>query len=226
MQAYLIARGKQSPAAKAVQQPKDASVPTKVAKEDEEPMQSTAPAGLIVIEDFISAEEEQYFMQQVDVGAWEQTLKRRVQHYGHRYDYATRSVADPSAPVEPLPVWAVALAQKIETALDAPFPADQLIVNEYAPGQGIARHIDAPIFAQPIVSVSLGSPCIMTFRGPAGTGTVHHQLLPRRSMVALSGDARSLWTHEIAARKSDVIQGGSKIERQRRVSLTFRIMRK
>lgn len=39
---------------------------------------------------------------------------------------------------------------------------NQLIINEYNPGQGINPHIDNPIlFSSPIVSLSLGSDCIM-----------------------------------------------------------------
>lgn len=41
---------------------------------------------------------------------------------------------------------------------------DQLIINEYQPGQGINPHIDnVKLFAEPIVSLSLGSECIMEF---------------------------------------------------------------
>lgn len=41
---------------------------------------------------------------------------------------------------------------------------DQLIINEYTPGQGINPHIDNPtLFSSPIVSLSLGSDCVMEF---------------------------------------------------------------
>lgn len=46
-------------------------------------------------------------------------------------------------------------------------------------------------------------------------------ILEPRSVMVLKDVARYKWTHEIPARKSDVIDGG-KVERSRRISLTFR----
>lgn len=46
-------------------------------------------------------------------------------------------------------------------------------------------------------------------------------LLEPRSLVLLSGEASYNWQHGIAARKSD-LYGGIRLERLRRVSLTFR----
>jgi alkylated DNA repair dioxygenase AlkB len=41
---------------------------------------------------------------------------------------------------------------------------DQLIINEYMPGQGINKHVDRiDIFENYICSLSLGSDCVMTF---------------------------------------------------------------
>jgi alkylated DNA repair dioxygenase AlkB len=45
-----------------------------------------------------------------------------------------------------------------------PRVADQGIVNEYEPGQGIAPHVDCvPCFADTIASLTLGSSCLMEF---------------------------------------------------------------
>jgi alkylated DNA repair dioxygenase AlkB len=49
----------------------------------------------------------------------------------------------------------------------------------------------------------------------------HDLYLEPRSLITLSGLARYQWTHAIPARKSDVVDG-FKIERGRRISLTFR----
>ena len=46
--------------------------------------------------------------------------------------------------------------------------ADQLIVNDYAPGQGIPAHVDAPLFTDTIISISLGSSCVMEFSNESG----------------------------------------------------------
>ncbi|EGB02723.1 hypothetical protein AURANDRAFT_68622, partial [Aureococcus anophagefferens] len=44
-----------------------------------------AAAGVALVHDFISADEEAALLETVDGGAWEGTLSRRVQHYGHRF---------------------------------------------------------------------------------------------------------------------------------------------
>lgn len=46
---------------------------------------------------------------------------------------------------------------------------NQIIVNEYWPGEGISPHVDKLKFADGIVSVSLGSTCAMIFRKVGGT---------------------------------------------------------
>jgi alkylated DNA repair dioxygenase AlkB len=70
-----------------------------------------------------------------------------------------------------------------------------------------------------VTSLSLGAPIVMDFTDP--DGKKHPHLLERRSLFVLSGEARYEWKHGIAPRKSDSYQGNL-IERQRRISCTFR----
>ena len=99
-----------------------------------------------------------------------------------------------------------------------PRPLNQLIVNEYEPGQGISAHIDAPCFGPAIATLSLGSACVMRF----SNGDRHEDVwLDRRMCVVLTGPARSEWTHAIPTRKSDP-RHGRRLARSRRLSLTFR----
>lgn len=101
---------------------------------------------------------------------------------------------------------------------------DQVIANEYLPGQGISAHVDCePCFGADIASLSLISSCEMQFCGP-GRGETRAVILPPRSLLVLGGEARQYWTHAIPARRSDLIDG-VRTMRQRRVSLTFRTMR-
>lgn len=65
--------------------------------------------------------------------------RRRVLHFGHEFDYATRGVGEPQ-PAAPLPPAARAAAARLE-ALPGGVRIDQLTVNEYAPGVGIAPHV-------------------------------------------------------------------------------------
>lgn len=168
--------------------------------------------GLQYISNFITADEERTLIEAIDQQPWLNDLKRRVQHYGYKYDYKARSVT-PSSYIGPLPVW----IEKIEDKL--PFTADQAIVNEYEPGQGISAHVDCvPCFGDMIVSLSLGSGAVMQFTN----GQEKHDLyLEPRSLVILSEEARYEWTHAIPARKSDMVNG-FKLQRERRISLTFR----
>ena len=98
---------------------------------------------------------------------------------------------------------------------------DQVIVNEYEPGQGITSHIDCePCFEETVVSISLASDCIMDFTHQLTLDKIP-VLLERRSAVILKGESRHNWQHGIAMRKSDNIDGMA-FKRSRRVSLTFR----
>lgn len=170
--------------------------------------------GLTYIPDFITRDEESALIAEIDAQPWLNDLKRRVQHYGYKYDYKARAVTD-DAYLGPLPDWIAPVTQKL------PFKPDQAIVNEYLPGQGISAHIDCvPCFDEAIASLSLGSPAIMQFTNPK-TGEKQEIFLKERSLIVLSGPARYEWQHAIPVRKADVV-GGFKIERKRRLSLTFR----
>ena len=99
----------------------------------------------------------------IDECEWLSDLKRRVQHYGYKYDYKKRRV-DTSMYLGPLPAWAHRVAVQLHRDDLMAAVADQLIVNEYMPGQGISAHIDCePCFGDTIVTVSLGSACEMDF---------------------------------------------------------------
>lgn len=49
-------------------------------------------SGLSYIPDFISAQEQACLLSQIDQQPWLTDLKRRVQHYGYKYDYKARTV--------------------------------------------------------------------------------------------------------------------------------------
>lgn len=164
--------------------------------------------GLGYVDDFISADEEAQLMEHIDGSVWDTTLKRRTQHYGYRYNYTQGSVAQVAPPI---PEWCNFLIERFDVR------PDQLIINEYEPGQGIGPHIDSvSSFADGIVSVSLGADIVMEFKHKTSGATKSLQL-KRRSMLSLHREARYDWRHSITAKKSD-----SFIMRKRRVSLTFR----
>jgi alkylated DNA repair dioxygenase AlkB len=176
--------------------------------------------GLTLSDDWIGKAEESQLLKQVDVGTWRNDLKRRVQHYGFRYDYRARSVSSADY-LGPLPGWLAALAGRLVDIGAFSSPPDQVIVNEYLPGQGISAHVDCvPCFGETIAILSLGCSVVMTFQC-AATGARREMALPACSLLTLSGPARYDWLHGIPARKSDMIDG-ARTPRLRRVSLTFR----
>lgn len=178
------------------------------------------PPGTTHLPSFIGADEEERLVRALDAGEWSGELRRRVQHFGYRYDYRARMVT-PDAYIGDLPDWVSPLCGRLEAETAYGGPPDQVIANEYLPGQGISAHVDCvPCFSNRIASLSLLSPCEMIFRN-GKTGEKLSTILEPRSLLILSGAARYEWTHEIPARKSDRVNGERQL-RGRRISLTFR----
>jgi alkylated DNA repair dioxygenase AlkB len=176
--------------------------------------------GLLYIPEYITKEEHASLWQSVNAENWLGDLKRRVQHYGYKYDYKARFI-DYSMRIGELPDWVMGLANKLHQKGYMTAIPDQLIVNEYKQGQGIASHVDCePCFGDTIISLSLGSTCVMDFINKE-TKEKLEVLLEPRSLVVLKDDARYLWTHGIAGKKADLFKG-QKYERKTRISLTFR----
>lgn len=172
-------------------------------------------SGLIYIPEYITSDTETYLFKTINKKKWDNTLSRRVQHYGYRYDYKARTVT-PEMYIAVLPKWLNDLAVQLkEDGLSEEVP-DQVIVNEYEPGQGISAHIDCEkCFGPRIFSLSLGSAVIMEFTLEGKPK--QEVMLDRRSLVMMYGDARSIWKHSIPARLKD-----NGMERGTRISLTFR----
>jgi len=176
--------------------------------------------GLSYVPGFLAGQHADEVCLALDAGDWDTTLKRRVQHFGYCYDYRARMVAD-DAWLGPLPDWLGGLARRLVG--DGRFGAlpDQVIANEYLPGQGISAHVDCePCFGGVIASLSLLSACEMVFRH-RGSGARRSVVLEPGSLLVMQGAARYEWTHEIPARASDIVDDVKRM-RGRRVSLTFR----
>lgn len=186
-------------------------------------------------------------------------MKRRVQHFGYEFKYDILNV-DLSSPLTDFysfpPPFLYELTNRISSLTSSlsltdnsgkPWYPDQLTINEYNPGQGLAAHVDThSAFEDIIVLVSLGSRCVMEFiRDPQYNSNTDQKenecestqdqikfdekrkeiykyvTLPRRSVCILSEESRYLWAHYIPQRKYDNIDGEIS-KRDTRVSLTFR----
>ena len=106
---------------------------------------AATPIGLEYHSDFLAASDEERLLAHIDSFEWLADLSRRVQHFGYKYDYTSRSL-DETARIGPLPEWLAQLSHKVREAaseeakrlLDPHQPFEQAIINEYEPKQGIA----------------------------------------------------------------------------------------
>ncbi|MEN7551691.1 alpha-ketoglutarate-dependent dioxygenase AlkB [Rapidithrix thailandica] len=177
-------------------------------------------SGLKYVPNYLSKENCEFLLKAIYDNEWMSELSRRVQHYGYKYDYRSRAI-DMTMKGRPFPNWAILLTQRLKKDGYIKDLADQLIVNEYLSGQGIANHIDCePCFGDTIASISLGSSCIMNFVEKNSKNKVELLLEPC-SLLVLSGQARYKWTHGINKRLYDQYKS-EKLKRTTRVSLTFR----
>lgn len=173
-------------------------------------------SGLWYCRGFLHPDEQARIWDEVNAKPWQDDLKRKVQHYGYKYDYKARAI-DRSMFVGRLPDFAIQVAQELLAKKLIDEPPDQMIVNNYEPGQGIALHVDCePCFGDTIVTVSLGSDYEMLFKH-IRNDEKRQLRLETGSALILRGEARSEWMHGIRPRLSE--DWG---RRGRRISLTFR----
>ncbi len=198
--------------------------PAKAAKVYSE--DGTTVPGLKYVPGFLNETEEVEITRMIDADQtkWSKVLKRRVQHYGWRYDYKAGQI-DRRAHIGPLPDWATKIARRLVDQGLVPEEPDQLIVNEYQGKQSIAKHVDSMAsFNDHIAMVSLLESWEMVFRKGQERRPIR---LERGSAAVMSGPSRTQWTHEIPARQNEpgpLMPDGKreKVPRVRRLSLTFR----
>jgi alkylated DNA repair dioxygenase AlkB len=177
--------------------------------------------GLNLYFDFINKQEELELLKKIDNSTWLNDLSRRVQHYGYKYDYRARKI-DNSFYLGEMPSWLKDLALKAYNEKLIDFIPDQAIINEYEPGQGIASHIDCqPCFGDTIISISLGSQCVMNYSREVNSIEKVGLLIEPQSLIVMKKESRYNWYHGIPARKSDKFNNAV-LKRNRRVSITFR----
>lgn len=68
--------------------------------------------GLVYRSEFMGGDEEAAGIREIDGSEWIEELRRRVQHYGWRYDYRERTVRD-SMRLGSLPEWAKPIAERL-----------------------------------------------------------------------------------------------------------------
>jgi alkylated DNA repair dioxygenase AlkB len=164
--------------------------------------------GLTIVENFISEDEEKKILNIINSYKWDTTLKRRTQQYGYTYDYTSYNCTK----TQPIPESFNFIIDKIVS--DFGINIEQIIINEYLPGQGISRHTDSKIFGNEVFSLSLNSDTVMEF---SSDSTTIERPLKRRSVLMMKDGARYIWKHSIPSRHFD-----NGIKRNTRISMTFR----
>lgn len=155
-------------------------------------------------------------MIEIDSRPWLVDYKRRLQYYGFRnelekpYDLV-------EFPVQ-IPPKIYRLSEEIVKQGILEEQPDQVIINEYDPGEGIRPHKDRNYFKNQICGVNLGSGCVMQF---IKSGEKIEVEMPRRSIYVMQDEARTKYKHAIPPRKKDKF--GEDVEhRERRLSITYR----
>jgi alkylated DNA repair dioxygenase AlkB len=173
--------------------------------------------GLLYVAGFLDRPTHDHLLRAADAQPWQAGGSlRRVQIYGYAYEHQHRALRRTGD----LPDWAHELATRFKNEGLTSELLDYLLINDYEPGTGISPHVDADLVGDAIVSVSLGSTCVMEFADTQSDDTAELLLEPLSALV-LSGEARHRWQHAIPARVSDHWMGRT-LTRTRRVSLTFR----
>jgi alkylated DNA repair dioxygenase AlkB len=149
---------------------------------------------------------------------WGTKNSRRTQHFGSTYDYKRRKVGTDAPPMPDFMTPLIKHLEKFCAEQNTPCQFNQCIVNDYQVGQGINKHIDIKAYGAVIGCYTFGSGATMIFRKD---GEKHELYVNPDSLYVMSGDVRNAWTHEMAGRKTDKVDG-VKINRGRRVSITFR----
>ncbi|MFC1226214.1 alpha-ketoglutarate-dependent dioxygenase AlkB [Pedobacter sp. BG31] len=180
-------------------------------------METPVP-GFLIYPDFISEALEQQLIAEIDAQPWMVDYARRLQYYGFRNEleapYALIGI-----PL-PIPPAISKVAQKIFTEKNLEHAPDQVIINEYQPGEGIRPHKDRNYYENQICGLNLASGYIMRFTKVKG-GEVVDIEIPVRSLYIMQDDARKKWNHGIPPRKKDLINGVIR-HRGRRLSITYR----
>ncbi|KAL8667975.1 MAG: hypothetical protein Q9168_007156 [Polycauliona sp. 1 TL-2023] len=206
------------------------------------PIKTSVP-GLLLYGNFISRQEEAdilAFLDDPKLCTWRTDLSRRTMHFGGTYCLMPQK-ATISAESEPTVLHAPPMPQKLHWLIQRMVASNiyddeqrpqYCIVNEYTGHLGISAHTENFQFGEPVVGLSLLSPCHIRFHelatpfdgsvrsGKAAkaekTGRVVDVHLPSKSLVVMTGPSRWSWQHEIV--KSAKGRGPG----WKRVSLTFR----
>ena len=182
--------------------------------------------GLYLSYNVIEDDFEQHLIDEIDKHNWNTSLSRRTQHYGYEYNYgygrSSNSFSSNLAQkASDFPPYINNFSQFIKDNMGISF--NQAIINEYNRKQGIAFHTDADVFGPVVISLTLNRGCNMILKRDGYEPLT--LWLPRKSLLTMSGESRTLWKHSIPKKINMIDDQGNNIKRDqdwRRISVTYR----
>ncbi len=174
------------------------------------PEKKKVPTGFTYYPNFITSEEEQELLtiiKDLSFSSFEMhgvEAKRKIIHYGMKYDFLNRSASS----IGPIPEWLWDLKNRSEVLLGKVIP--QALVTSYPIGSAIGWHHDAPSF-ESLLGISLLNSCRFQLRrGEMRHWEKYEINLEARSAYVVRDEARWQWQHHIPPVKDQ------------RYSITFR----
>ncbi|ORY00825.1 phospholipid-translocating P-type ATPase [Basidiobolus meristosporus CBS 931.73] len=189
-----------------------------------QPSKNRTVPGLLYAEDYITPEEEEFILAQLEtLPNWRYVNKRYVQHFGYAYDYKTKHVGDSSMTTSvDFPEFVQKLVDRFAADWGELPRCDQVTISKYPSGSGITSHVDThSAFDSAIFILSLKSSVVMDFK-KLSTNEIVPVELPRRSLAIMTQESRYAWEHGIKERKTDLLPNGKVFERDERISFTCR----
>lgn len=177
---------------------------------------------------------------------WVQIRTRKLQCWGEVPSTDAGTV--PSSSKRDIPEWLNSIVEMLInlTVFDDIGRPNNILINSYTKDQGIIHHVDGPKYYERVAILSLGAPCLMTFRkrldpsqiGIEYGGDLFSVVLEPNSLLVFSESIYTDYMHGIAsgvaAESVDFkgvnclnkhivgIASGDIINRGARISLTFR----
>jgi len=187
--------------------------------------------GLFQVQDFISKEEEEEIVRELDAAKWEHSdsgnAKAHTQKWGVVTDLRASTFRDPDPSIgeREMPDMFKTLIQRWRTLALKSTKLRALAEHKAIEANAISYHKEQGHYLEPHVdnrqlsgeclcTLSLLGGCVMEFVQDRPGGSRVLSPMSPRSLQVVSGDARWNWTHGIP---------NSNLEGPRRISVTFRL---
>lgn len=151
--------------------------------------------GLEIHPDLITVTEESELVANLEKEVWSREISRKTLHFGYEYVYKTKTIST----AKPIPEYIRTIVEKIQPHFSEEI--NQVIVNAYNSGQGIAPHIDhTKYFGKEICSLSLNCATDIIFEMNGKKKSIDAK---RRYLLIMKNEARYKWKHSLKMPKTE-----------------------